>query len=756
MRKRNILFLLLLILAFVLSACSSGNFPVSPSKQEAVEPPVGNILVGGDLRGSGAGRLFQGHQLLPQDAEIANIDIEHSAYLGESMLVFAGAMHKEAPYAKVVEPYYFCVYDADSGSFHIAAQIALYTLVSVDGTSDGQITALAISRQDGPYSIIEISPEGNISEFELTGFPQADTERFSGAWKTEDGYMLGSSSGLIIIDPANQTSRSVFESNGSTVYLLRGKDDSLLFPTGSTAGTTIRQVDSQGNVELIYEDSIRYIYVHPLTRDSVLACDGNMLWKIHPESGEKEIFASAGNGLLVSDILYISENRLYVNSLSKAYLFEPVMNNITTLKVAGWVPDETAESPFFIQNRYEQSIWWGSITNHFSKYAEDVYIDYISYSGKDGLAALRADMEAGYVPDMLDTTYSPPGIFNDYLLDMYPSFEANTGLCTDQLFASVLSTLEDDGALYEIAPAFKISTMYGRSSNFHYGIAALPLTAPPEELRRDWTASDFIAMADQGYPGQMLGSTTREEFLTYAFMFLWDDYVDYASASCRFNSESFLSFLRFVSQMPGDEDAEAYDVWGELFEGIRLFSIMPPVANPLGYIQSAETVMFGDVQFMGFPDEQGSSFGMYPILKLGICRQADSEEQRICWDLVKFILSDDACVSSFMLNSICIDRDIFTQGFKDAVSLQNSSQSSTRLIVRDQSLTFENDSIGSDEEDIVWELLNGINQECYFDPELYLIICRYAELCASGAISPEAAAEAIQNEATVYLASIFS
>ena len=51
-------------------------------------------------------------------------------------------------------------------------------------------------------------------------------------------------------------------------------------------------------------------------------------------------------------------------------------------------------------------------------------------------------------------------------------------------------------------------------------------------------------------------------------------------------------------------------------------------------------------------------------------------------------------------------------------------------------------------------MLERINQECYFDPEIYSIIHNYIEECASGAISPEEAAKAVQNEVSLYLVAL--
>ncbi len=755
MKKINVLLIWVLIFSISLTACSfDGFFPV-PSEHASAEPPTEGVLVGGDLRGNLAGRLFQGNNLLSQNEDIDSLDIEYCSYQGENKIVFAGAKHKDMPYWKVVEPYFFCLYDTESEELSIFAQEELYSIVSVDGKSNGEITALAVLRQDGPYSIIEISSEGKVTGIELTTLSQDKTETFAGVWKTDDGYILSSNKGLVKLDSTGKKICSIYESDGNMIKLLRGKDDSLLFFIGDSSGTHIYQVDKHENIRLVYEDNAKYYFAYPLTQDMVLACDSNTLWKIHLETGNKEIFSSAGNGLIANQILTISENKLFVISLSEAFLFEPAGENMVIIKIAGWVPDETAKVSFYAQQQYEHSVWWGAIINYFSKYAEDVYIDYIVYTGKSGLASLKSDLESGYFPDMLDTTFSPPGIFNNYLIDMYPEFESRTGISTDQLFDSVLSTLEDDGALYEIAPAFKISTMFGRSSAFQNVINTPLPPAAQENTRESWTWSNYISMANGEYSGIMLGSTTREEFLSCALIFIWDNFIDYTSASCSFDSDNFISLLEYISHISNDETTAAeYNVWGELQEGLRLFSVMPPVANPLTYIQSARISMSDDVQFTGFPDISGSSFGMYPILKLGICKQINPEKQGNCWKLIKFILSDDACVSAFLQNSICVDRNIFAQGFKEAISLQNATQTQTRLKIKDQIIEVENDIVESDSEEIVWDMLERVNQECYFDPEIYSIIHNYIEECASGAISPEEAAKAVQNEVSLYLAAL--
>lgn len=227
--KINVLLIWVLIFSISLTACSfDGFFPV-PSEHASAEPPTEGVLVGGDLRGNLSGRLFQGNNLLSQNEDIDSLDIEYCSYQCENKIVFAGAKHKDMPYWKVVEPYFFCLYDTESEELSIFAQEELYSIVSVDGESNGEITALAVLRQDGPYSIIEISSEGKVTGIELTTLSQDKTETFAGVWKTDDGYILSSNKGLVKLDSTGKKICSIYESDGNMIKLLRGKDDSLLF-----------------------------------------------------------------------------------------------------------------------------------------------------------------------------------------------------------------------------------------------------------------------------------------------------------------------------------------------------------------------------------------------------------------------------------------------------------------------------------------------------------------------------------------------
>ena len=84
MKKINVLLIWVLIFSISLTACSfDGFFPV-PSEHASAEPPTEGVLVGGDLRGNLAGRLFQGNNLLSQNEDIDSLDREYCSYHGEN------------------------------------------------------------------------------------------------------------------------------------------------------------------------------------------------------------------------------------------------------------------------------------------------------------------------------------------------------------------------------------------------------------------------------------------------------------------------------------------------------------------------------------------------------------------------------------------------------------------------------------------------------------------------------------------------
>ena len=261
--------------------------------------------------------------------------------------------------------------------------------------------------------------------------------------------------------------------------------------------------------------------------------------------------------------------------------------------------------------------------------------DYASSNPEDwnaGLTKLQTELIAGKVPDIVDISLLPVSRLGEkgLLTDLLPLIDADPELGRDRLNMHVLEAFEENGKLYETVSNYYVMTTLGRSDIVGD--------------RLGWTMADFSA-AMQRLQAEDPSSTvfdvytTRDGALTFLLYLQLEDYVDWSTGSCRFDSESFKQLLSFVRSFPTAYDWGADVTPAELDSDLRLAAgqqLMKQCNLSCFEDVQANTVGLGGAPgtFVGYPTESGVG-SMFAQIGNAFAISSACAEKDAAWQFVR-------------------------------------------------------------------------------------------------------------------------
>ena len=273
------------------------------------------------------------------------------------------------------------------------------------------------------------------------------------------------------------------------------------------------------------------------------------------------------------------------------------------------------------------------------------YSEYDDYSSDDeadwnaGVNRLQTEIIAGNAPDLIDISLLSADRFGSsgLLEDLYPLIDADPELNRSDLNEHVLKAFEEDGKLYQTVSNFYILTTAGLASRVGNEMG--------------WTM-DSLQQAMQNLRAENPESTvfdrfiTADDVLTFLLYLELEDYVDWTTGECRFDSESFVKLLEFVASFPSSFDWEAenptladMDSDARIMEGIQLLKQCN--FNRFEDAQ-ANNAGFGDVPatFVGYPTENGYG-SMFAQIGNSFAITSNCRDKEAAWQFVRqFFLPD--------------------------------------------------------------------------------------------------------------------
>ena len=250
-----------------------------------------------------------------------------------------------------------------------------------------------------------------------------------------------------------------------------------------------------------------------------------------------------------------------------------------------------------------------------------------------GMSKLNTDIASGNVPDVLVLqnnmpveSYISKGLFED----LYPYIEKDEELDSSTFFPNVLKAFETNGKLYQLVPNFNILTVAGKSADVG--------------TKEGWTLDELNAVMEKKPKGTVsFADMTRSNMLSLCMQMSGDQYINWETGECKFNSDSFVKLLEFLKQFPdtidySDDNSMMRSYESQWRTGDVLLNMLY-LSTFTDYNDVKKRVYGDDVTLVGFPSNGGKGAVIMP--NMNIVMSAKSSDKDGAWQFMRYFLTDE-------------------------------------------------------------------------------------------------------------------
>ncbi len=388
--------------------------------------------------------------------------------------------------------------------------------------------------------------------------------------------------------------------------------------------------------------------------------------------------------------------------------------------------------------------------------------DYAEYDtdgrGQMALQKLNTEILAGNVPDILDTNnlplrqYGAKGI----LEDLWPFIDSDPDLGRDALMVRPLEANAQDGKLYEIFSSFSIQTAAGPSKIVGDSLS--------------WTLADLQAALEKMPEGcSIMGQDDTQESMLRLLMSLnMDQFVDWTTGKCSFDSEDFKAMLEFCRSFPVEWDWEKQgedyeDANSRIMNGRQLLSTMN-VSDFTWSVQSPAAVFNNEFTFVGFPRENGSA-GSYFSFYRGLAMTSSCADKEGAWSFIRQTLlpqvENGRYYGNFPINKADFDKVVQQSMEIEYETDENGKpvldEDGNKIPVYMGDIWVTNDlqvpSRAATQEDVdkVMELYNAVDSMYAYDEKIFDAVKEVASQYFAGDKPLDDTASLIQSKVSLYV-----
>lgn len=395
------------------------------------------------------------------------------------------------------------------------------------------------------------------------------------------------------------------------------------------------------------------------------------------------------------------------------------------------------------------------------KYRIEV-LDYSEYNTEEdynaGLTKLTTEIISGNVPDMMSTSGLPIAKYaaKGLLEDLYPYLDSDSELGRDKIVPSVLAALETEGKLYQITDSFTVASIVGDASKVG--------------SETGWTLDEMKAVMDEMPEGMDVfeSTTTRDEVLSMACSFSIDDFVNWQTGECSFDSEGFVKILEFANSFRKDFDWDNYEWSEEDSTPDRIMSGKQLLANvflsDFGDFQMYDAMFNNNIVFKGFPCEgrNGNALNFYN----GIVMTNSCKDKEGAWEFMRTILLEENQsgndVWNFPTNQAAFDKKLekaMTPEYEidpETGEPMIDPETGEKVEVSQGgygwgSLMIDIYAIKQEQADKIVNVINSINNVYSYDEDIMNIIQEEAAAYFNGDKSAQQVADLVQSRAKIYV-----
>lgn len=264
---------------------------------------------------------------------------------------------------------------------------------------------------------------------------------------------------------------------------------------------------------------------------------------------------------------------------------------------------------------------------------------------------LNTDIVSGNVPDILQLNSSLPvesyiakGLFED----LYPYIDSDEEISRDDLLMNVMDVFSTEGKLYKLVPTFSVMTVAGKTAD----VGKEP----------GWTLDDLNALLASKPEGtEVFFDSIRSSVLTNWMQMSSEQFINWETGECSFDSDGFVKLLEFVKQFPESWDDEKFqdeNYWNgydSIYRDGRALLSVCYLSDFASYNRMEEGSFGEEITMIGFPAEnkKGSAFDY----NTSFAMSSKSANKEGAWEFLRYFLSYDyqKDMGGFPTNAKCYE-----------------------------------------------------------------------------------------------------
>lgn len=357
---------------------------------------------------------------------------------------------------------------------------------------------------------------------------------------------------------------------------------------------------------------------------------------------------------------------------------------------------------------------------------------------------LNADIVAGNIPDILQVSFGIPvdsyiskGLFED----LYPYIDADEEYNRDSLVMNIMDTFSVDGKLYQLIPSVSVITVAAKTADVG------------EE--RGWTLDDLNALAASKPEGtEIFADTIRSSILQSCIQMSGEQFINWETGECSFDSEGFVKFLEFVKQFPEEWQERDESYWNNYESMYREGRTLLQQEYISGFsdFNRIEKGTFGEpVTMIGFPSENknGSAFDW----NMNFAISAKSANKDGAWEFLRYFLSYEYQKDMW---GIPLNLQCYEEMKEKAMQKPYYMDENNKKVEYDETYYIDGVEIvippmTKEEVQEAEDFIFSINQVSAYNESLNNIIMEEAEGFFAGQKSAKEVADIIQSRAKIYV-----
>lgn len=380
-------------------------------------------------------------------------------------------------------------------------------------------------------------------------------------------------------------------------------------------------------------------------------------------------------------------------------------------------------------------------------------IDYSTYNTEEdyslGMTRLNTDITSGNTPDIIllqsygmpIESYMAKGVF----MDFYELMAEDSSFNKEDYLQNVFEAYEYKGKLYQLIPSFYINTFVGKTADVGEDFT--------------WTMEEALALQAFMPEGTNLFSNMIQyDFLYSCLSFSEDEYVNWETGECYFDTDKFIRMLEYAKTLPKDynfadyEDEAAYQEMESQYRDGKTLLMRTALSNFRDY-GSWRYAYFGEeITPVGFPTENGigSSFGA----GINLAISAQTKNKQAAWEFVKSFLSEEyqeKRTYNFPVRLSSLEKLEADAQKKPYYTDEKGNKVEYDMTYWLGNMEIKADPLTKEETGRVVEFIKSVNRVANYNEELMKIVQEEAAGFLEGQKSAQEVAGVIQSRVRIYI-----